>query len=48
METYSIVRYYKEKHSKVIKTGLSLEDAKQHCNRRDTKGEDWFDGFVRE
>jgi hypothetical protein len=47
METYSIVRFYAGvKKSRVIKTGLTLEEAQEHCQRDNTheKGV-WFDGY---
>jgi len=55
MEMYKIVRYYRrQKPSRVIKRGLSLEDAKMHCQSQDTQKIDkagnvvWFDGFTKE
>ena len=48
MPTYEIVRFYKEedKPSEVIQSGLTLEEAKEHCNLDDTKQEgEWFDGW---
>ena len=49
-KTYSIFRFYRDenKNRKIIKTNLSLEEAKEHCSREDTKGEDWFDGYGEE
>jgi len=54
-ETYKIVRYYKRRDvpSKVMDRGLTLEDAKRHCQGPDSKGRDprkgeWFEGFTRE
>ena len=36
-KTYKIVRFYKEDHPKeVIKTGLSFEEAQEHCNDNET------------
>lgn len=46
MPTYKILRYYQTKPTKIIHTGLTLEEAKQHCSRWDTKGVDWFDGYT--
>jgi hypothetical protein len=50
--TYKIVRFtYEEDHPdnhKVIKEGLTLEEAQEHCQREDTHGEGWFDGYERE
>tara|TARA_R100000152_G_C6781189_1_gene215182 strand:- start:5531 stop:5677 length:147 start_codon:yes stop_codon:yes gene_type:complete len=48
MTTYKIVRFRFDGDHKTIKTGLSLEEAKEHCNDPDTEGEGWFDGFVEE
>ncbi len=44
---YKIVRYYINKPSRTIKSGLTLEQAKKHCTNPKTKGKDWFDGFRR-
>jgi hypothetical protein len=53
MPTYRIVRFYKDSghpdHHKEIDTGLTLEQAKDHCN--DPSSEEkgiWFDGFEEE
>jgi hypothetical protein len=52
MQTYKIVRFYAphlHRESKVIKTGLTLEEAQEHCNDPDTKKEgEWFDGYTAE
>lgn len=49
MATYRIVRFYQDdRPTKVIKTGLTLETAQQHCNRDDTRGTGWFDGYTEE
>jgi len=47
METYSIARFYAgNKKARVIKTGLTLEEAQEHCQRDDTRKEGvWFDGY---
>lgn len=50
-QTYEIVRYYAphlKREPTVIKTGVSLEEAQEHCNDEDTHGIDWFDGYRRE
>lgn len=45
--TYKIVRFYQnDRPSKVIKRGLSLEEAQAHCKRPNTRGEGWFDGYT--
>jgi hypothetical protein len=48
--TYRTVRFYREdgKRKRTIKTGLTLEEAQAHCERADTHGEGWFDGYERE
>lgn len=36
-KTYKIVRFYQQNHPKeVIKTGLSFEEAQEHCNDDET------------
>ena len=48
MKTYKIIRFYKERHksSRVIKRGLTLEQAQAHCQDPSTRKEDeWFDGY---
>ena len=44
-DTYSIVRYHKHRDNRVIKKGLTLEQAQAHCQREDTHGDQWFDGY---
>ena len=46
--TYKIIRFRKNGNQKVVRRGLSLEDAKIWCNREDTHGKNWFDGFTKE
>jgi hypothetical protein len=53
METYKIIRFYRDtehpQHRAVIDTGLTLEEAREHCNDDDTKEEGvWFDGYTSE
>lgn len=47
-KTYRIVRFHREGDNEIIVRGLTLAQAKAHCNRDDAKGEGWFDGFVEE
>ena len=49
-EAYKIVRFFRErdKPSEVIEHGLTLEQAQEHCQRDDTRGDGWFDGYRRE
>lgn len=44
-DTYKIVRFHKDGENEVIATGLTLEEAQEHCRRDDTRGDDWFDGY---
>jgi len=52
MATYSIVRFYapgQHKRNRVIRRGLSLEEAQSHCKHPSTrKPEEWFDGYTEE
>jgi len=49
-ETYKIVRFFRDERREptTIKRGLTLEEAQAHCQREDTEGEDWFDGYIYE
>ena len=44
---YKIIRFFKSDdiEHKVIKTGLTLDEAQAHCRRDDTHGDGWFDGY---
>ena len=49
--TYRVVRFYRETWltpQEVVKSGLTLVEAQEHCSREDTHGEDWFDGYEME
>tara|TARA_R110000824_G_C15211816_1_gene676667 strand:- start:432 stop:587 length:156 start_codon:yes stop_codon:yes gene_type:complete len=48
MTYYKILRFYQKdgKQTRIIKRGLSLEEAKEHCHRDDTHGTGWFDGWT--
>lgn len=47
--TYKITRFYFEGDGRrTIKTGLTLEEAQAHCQREDTHGDGWFDGYYEE
>ncbi len=43
--TYSIVRFTFNAPSEVIATGLTLEEAQEHCEDESTHGDGWFDGY---
>lgn len=55
--TYKIIRFYDDlnKPNKVIKRGLTLEQAQAHCrdpktstNSKKPIGQNWFDGYTKE
>jgi hypothetical protein len=49
MNTFSIIRFFQDgRESEVIKEGLTLEEAQEHCQDEETHGEGWFDGFEQE
>jgi len=49
--TYSIIRIYRpdlNKRSRLIKKGLTLEQAQSHCSDPKTATDSWFDGYEKE
>ncbi len=60
METYKIVRFYQRDANarETIKTGLTLEEAQEHCSDPETSSRTstsddgtrgpWFDGYYEE
>jgi len=48
MKTYKIIRFKFKQDSEIIKTGLTLEQAQEHCQDEATHGENWFDGYSEE
>lgn len=52
MKTYMIIRFYREEdhedHHKIIKTGLTLEEAQEHCRNYFTSTAEYFDGYEEE
>jgi hypothetical protein len=48
MKTYKIISFYFSGSNKIVKKGLTLEDAQAHCRRDDTHGDGWFDGYESE
>ena len=48
--TYKIVRFYKKSgRRKILRKGLTREEAQSYCSREDTERAGvWFDGFERE
>jgi len=45
---YKIIRFKIEGNNEVIKEGLTLKQAQEHCLREDAHGEGWFDGYTQE
>lgn len=43
--SYEIVRFRFQQPSEVIDVVDTLEEAQEHCQREDTHGDDWFDGY---
>ena len=45
---YRIVRFRKNKHSQNVRglTNLTLQQARDICQRDDTRGKNWFFGFT--
>ena len=57
MTTYKIIRFRFEGDDRVIKRGLTLEEAQEHCRDPETSGStcsdmrergQWFDGYAEE
>jgi hypothetical protein len=60
LETYRIVRFYAPSSKRgfdglpittpkqTIKQGLTEAEAREHCQRDDTRGNGWFDGYEKE
>ena len=48
--SYTIIRFYKSgKKREIIKRGLTLKEAQEHCSRDNTRKEGvWFDGYQNE
>lgn len=44
---YRVIRFYKAdgRKPRTIKQGLTLDQAQAHCEREDTHGAGWFDGY---
>lgn len=48
-KTYRIVRFFQDDRPRqTIEEGLTLDEAQEHCNREDTHGDGWFDGYYEE
>lgn len=44
-KTFCIVRFSKAGRQRVLRRGLTLDEARAYCSRSDTRGKDWFCGF---
>ena len=43
---YNIIRFYKDEREKeIILSGLTLKEAKNHCNNPNTSTDEYFEGF---
>ncbi len=42
---YRIIRFRFKGRPRTIKSGLTLAEALAHCQREDTHGDGWFDGY---
>lgn len=45
---YDIVRCYKSGYKKIMDSSLTLDEAKEHCQGPDSKGDGYCDGFAEE
>jgi hypothetical protein len=48
MTTYKIIRFRFKSAKRVIKRGLTLDEAQEHCKDPSTRGYGWFDGYEEE
>ena len=53
MKTYKIIRFRRNGNQRVIKRGLTLEEAQAHCKDPTTRDRkhtipEWFDGYTEE
>ena len=46
--SYKILRFRFEGKTRVIKRGLTLQEAQEHCRDPKTSGDGWFDGYREE
>ena len=48
--SYKIIRIHKSNRipNKVVKSGLTLEEAQAHCLDPKTRANFWFDGYTKE
>ena len=46
--TYKIIRFRFNGGNEVLYTGVTLDEAREHCQQDHTSGEGWFDGYQTE
>lgn len=46
--SYKVYRYSQTGSKKLVKKGLTLDEAQRYCRRPDTHGKTWFCGFTQE
>lgn len=46
MPEYFIKKFRSNAGTTVVRTGLTLEEAQEWCNRKDTHGVGWFYGYT--
>mgnify|MGYP003121690547 FL=1 len=53
-KTYKIIKFEKDRNGFPVRSqrpvmkGLTLKEAQEHCQRKDTRGKDWFHGYTEE
>lgn len=49
-DSYTVYRFTfrGKQNGRVVKTGLTLEQAQEWCSRDDTHGKNWFDGYKKD
>jgi hypothetical protein len=45
---YTIFRFKEDGEKEVVERGLTVEEAREHCKKEETKGDRWFDGYSEE
>ena len=42
---YRIIRFQRAGGHRTVRNNVTLTEAQNHCGRKDTHGEGWFDGY---
>jgi len=45
---YSIYRFWIQGGAELVKAHVTLEEAREWCQREDTHGDGWFDGYQKD